>query len=77
MKANLHPAYNYVEIRCSCGNHFTTRSTRNQIHVELCSQCHPAYTGRAKLVDTGGRIERFQRRAARGRALPHRAVLAT
>ncbi|HUY59353.1 MAG TPA: 50S ribosomal protein L31, partial [Solirubrobacteraceae bacterium] len=46
----------------------TTRSTKPEIHVEICSQCHPFYTGRQKLVDTGGRVERFQRRAAKGRA---------
>ncbi len=54
-------------MRCTCGNEFTTRSTRDEIHVEVCSNCHPFYTGRQKLVDTGGRVERFQRRMAKGR----------
>jgi len=49
-------------VKCSCGNSFVTRSTRREIHVEICSACHPFYTGRQKLVDTGGRVERFQRR---------------
>jgi len=50
-----------------CGNEFTTRATQEEIHVEVCSNCHPFYTGRQKLVDTGGRVERFQRRVAKGR----------
>ena len=54
-------------MRCTCGNEFTTRSTQAEIHVEICSACHPFYTGRQKLVDTGGRVERFQRRVAKGR----------
>jgi large subunit ribosomal protein L31 len=52
---------------CTCGNEFTTRSTTPELHVEICSNCHPFYTGRQKLVDTGGRVERFQRRAAKKR----------
>ena len=63
MKADIHP--DYVEsprCSCSCGNTFTTRSTKADLHVELCSECHPFYTGKQKLVDTGGRIERFERR---------------
>ena len=54
-------------MRCMCGNEFTTRATQEDIHVEVCSNCHPFYTGRQKLVDTGGRVERFQRRVAKGR----------
>ena len=50
---------------CTCGNEFTTRSTKPELHVEICSNCHPFYTGRQKLVDTGGRVERFKRRAAK------------
>jgi large subunit ribosomal protein L31 len=49
-------------VRCTCGNEFTTRSTKGDMHVEICSNCHPFYTGKQKLVDTGGRVERFQRR---------------
>ena len=66
MKAEIHPNYypNAV-VTCACGNTFTTGSTKPQLHVEICSNCHPFYTGKQKLVDTGGRVERFQRRAAK------------
>ena len=64
MKAGIHPEYVLCQVRCSCGNTFQTRSTRSELHVELCSQCHPFYTGKQKLVDAGGRVERFQRRYA-------------
>ncbi len=67
MKTDIHPNYIEANVTCTCGNTFTTRSTKPQIHVELCSACHPFYTGRQKLVDTGGRVERFQRRVAKGR----------
>src|SRR5438874_2517867 len=62
MKAGIHPEYVEAHVRCTCGNEFTTRSTKPELHVEICSNCHPFYTGRQKLVDTGGRVERFQRR---------------
>ena len=62
MKQGIHPDYVTATVKCSCGNTFVTRSTTPEIHVELCSACHPFYTGRQKLVDTGGRVERFQRR---------------
>jgi large subunit ribosomal protein L31 len=62
MKADTHPTYVTAEVRCSCGNTFTTRSTSPELHVELCSECHPFYTGKQKLVDSGGRIDRFERR---------------
>jgi large subunit ribosomal protein L31 len=65
MKTEIHPNYQEAHVRCTCGNEFTTRSTQGEIHVEICSACHPFYTGRQKLVDTGGRVERFQRRVAR------------
>ena len=65
MKTEIHPEYVEAHVRCTCGNEFTTRSTKPEIHVEICSNCHPFYTGRQKLVDTGGRVERFQRRAAK------------
>ena len=52
-------------MRCSCGNTFTTRSTKPEIHLELCNECHPFFTGKQKLVDSGGRVERFQRRYAK------------
>ncbi len=67
MKADIHPEYVTATVRCSCGNEFWTRSTKAELHVEICSNCHPFYTGRQKLVDTGGRVERFRRRAARRR----------
>ena len=65
MKTDIHPEYVDATVRCSCGNTFTTRSTKPDLHVELCNVCHPFYTGRQKLVDTGGRVERFERRYGR------------
>ena len=65
MKTEIHPEYGLARVHCSCGNQFLTRSTKSDLHVELCSECHPFYTGKQKLVDTGGRVERFQRRAAK------------
>jgi large subunit ribosomal protein L31 len=65
MNLAIHPHYAEATVRCTCGNEFTTRSTGGDIRVELCSNCHPFYTGRQKLVDAGGRVERFNRRAAR------------
>jgi len=67
MKTDIHPEYVDAHVRCTCGNEFMTRSTKPEIHVEICSVCHPFYTGKQKLVDTGGRVERFQRRVAKGR----------
>ena len=67
MKQGIHPEYMETRVTCSCGNSFVTRSTKPELHVELCNQCHPFYTGKQKLVDTGGRVERFQRKyASRG-----------
>jgi large subunit ribosomal protein L31 len=68
MKQGIHPDYVVATVHCSCGNTFTTRSTRSELRVEICSNCHPFYTGKQKLVDTGGRVERFQRRYARQQA---------
>ena len=65
MKADIHPKYELATVSCSCGNTFTTRSTKGEMRVELCSECHPFYTGKQKLVDTGGRIDRFERRDGR------------
>ena len=65
MRQGIHPDYVESRVTCSCGNTFTTRSTKPELHVELCNQCHPFYTGKQKLVDTGGRVERFQRKYAR------------
>jgi large subunit ribosomal protein L31 len=64
MKQGIHPEYIETKVSCSCGNTFVTRSTTEEMHVELCNQCHPFYTGKQKLVDTGGRVERFQRKYA-------------
>ena len=65
MKTDIHPEYVTAEVSCTCGNTFTSRSVKPEIRVEICSNCHPFYTGRQKLVDTGGRVERFQRKLAR------------
>jgi large subunit ribosomal protein L31 len=65
MKADIHPNYVVSHVTCSCGNEFITRATKPELHVEICSACHPFYTGKQKLVDTGGRVERFRRRQAR------------
>jgi large subunit ribosomal protein L31 len=72
MKTKIHPSYAEAHVRCTCGNEFTTRATRDELHVEVCSNCHPFYTGKQKLMDTGGRVERFQRRMAKGRLLDAR-----
>jgi large subunit ribosomal protein L31 len=68
MRTAIHPSYETASVRCSCGNTFTTRSTKTDLHVELCNECHPFFTGKQKLVDTGGRVERFQRRLERAQA---------
>jgi len=65
MKQDIHPEYKIATVHCSCGNTFQTRSTRSELRVEICSNCHPFYTGKQKLVDAGGRVERFQRRYAK------------
>jgi len=65
MKTEIHPEYVQSTVRCSCGNEFVTRSTKPDMHVEVCSECHPFYTGKQKLMDSGGRVERFQRRRAK------------
>ncbi|HET9089432.1 MAG TPA: 50S ribosomal protein L31 [Acidimicrobiales bacterium] len=64
MKTDIHPTYVDASVTCSCGNTFETRSTKAVLRVELCNECHPFFTGKQKLVDTGGRVERFQRRYA-------------
>ena len=69
MKEGIHPKYHVVEVRCACGNTFKTRSTKQELHLEICSACHPFFTGRQKLVDTAGRIDRFEKKyqASRGK----------
>jgi large subunit ribosomal protein L31 len=62
MKADLHPPYRKLMVQCACGNQFETRSTATSIHVEVCAQCHPYFTGKQRLVDTAGRVDRFRRR---------------
>ena len=62
MRQGIHPEYVETKVTCSCGNSFVTRSIKAEMHVELCNQCHPFYTGKQKLVDTGGRVERFQKK---------------
>ncbi|MEK7817802.1 MAG: 50S ribosomal protein L31 [Actinomycetota bacterium] len=62
MKKDTHPEYVETKVRCSCGEEFTTRSTTPEINIEICSACHPFYTGKRKLVDSGGRVERFERK---------------
>ena len=62
MKKDIHPKYGKATVRCACGETFTTGSTRGELTVEICSKCHPFYTGRQKLVDSGGRVDRFKKR---------------
>lgn len=62
MKEGIHPKYIECKVVCACGNIFTTRSTKKEIHVEICSACHPFFTGKQKLVDTAGRVERFNKK---------------
>ena len=64
MKAGIHPNYNEVTVTCSCGSAFKTRSTlgKDALHIEVCSSCHPFYTGKQKIVDTAGRVEKFRQR---------------
>ena len=65
MKAETHPTYERAQVHCACGNTFETRSTTPEISVEICSACHPFFTGKQKLVDTAGRVERFKQRYAK------------
>ncbi|MDX2178279.1 MAG: 50S ribosomal protein L31 [Bryobacteraceae bacterium] len=70
MQAGIHPAYNEVKVICACGNTFTTRSThKGDLRLEICSNCHPFFTGRQKLVDTEGRVDRFQKKFAKSKEL--------
>ena len=67
MKPGIHPEYVEANVHCACGNTFTTRSTKANLRVDLCSKCHPFFTGDQRLVDTGGQVERFMRRMNRSR----------
>ncbi len=62
MKADIHPEYQTATVHCACGNVFVTRSTTSEIRVEICSACHPFFTGKQKIVDAAGKVERFRRR---------------
>jgi large subunit ribosomal protein L31 len=65
MKSNLHPELHVVTAVCACGNTFETRSTRKELRLEICSACHPFFTGKQKFIDTAGRVERFKKRYAK------------
>ena len=65
MKDGIHPKYVKCEVRCACGEVFETRATKETINVDVCSKCHPFYTGRQKLVDKGGRVDKFRKRMER------------
>ena len=65
MKKGIHPEYYKTTVKCACGNEFETGSTAKEIHVEICSKCHPFFTGKQKLVDSAGRVERFRRKYAK------------
>ena len=77
MKEGIHPNYQEVEARCACGNTFKTRSTKPELHLEICSACHPFFTGRQKLIDTEGRVDRFQKKFAKAREIQAQKKAAT
>lgn len=78
MKAGIHPAYNEVKVTCACGHAFQTRSThKGDIRVEICSSCHPFFTGKQKLVDTEGRVDRFQKMMAKSKNIQAATKAAT
>jgi len=64
MKPEIHPVYATANVICACGNTFQTRSTQHEIHLDICAHCHPFYTGKQKLIDTAGRVERFRQKYA-------------
>lgn len=65
MKKDIHPEYTTATVSCACGENFETRSTAGDLRVDICSKCHPFFTGRQKLIDSGGRVDKFNRRMAR------------
>ena len=67
MKEGIHPKYEVTTVKCACGNEFLVGSTKKDIRVEICSNCHPFFTGKQKLVDTGGRVDRFKKRFNMGK----------
>lgn len=72
MKQGIHPNYQIATVNCACGNSWTTRSTRSVVNVDICSVCHPFYTGEQRIVDTAGQVERFMRRVEVAQAQPRR-----
>ncbi|MBI5428759.1 MAG: 50S ribosomal protein L31 [Nitrospinae bacterium] len=74
MKEGIHPKYVEATIKCACGSEVKTHSTKPDVHVEICSNCHPFFTGKQKLIDTAGRIEKFQRKYAKKQAAPEEAA---
>ncbi len=62
MKKDIHPKYYETKVKCACGNEFTTGSTLKEMHVEICSQCHPFFTGKQKIIDSAGRVDRFKKK---------------
>jgi len=67
MRANIHPEYVDATVRCACGNTWQTRSTKSTLRLDVCSKCHPFFTGEQRLLDTGGQVEKFMRRMGRGK----------
>jgi len=65
MKPGIHPEYQEITVHCACGEQWVTRSTRKELRLEICSKCHPFFTGKQKLIDTAGRVEKFNRRYGR------------
>jgi large subunit ribosomal protein L31 len=77
MKSDIHPEYATATVKCACGNTFQTRSTQAEIHTDVCSQCHPFFTGKQRLMDTAGRIERFRQKFAKPGEKAEKAEKAT
>jgi large subunit ribosomal protein L31 len=69
LKEGIHPAYNEATVICACGETFITRSTKPKIHVDICSKCHPFFTGKQKIVDAEGRVEKFKKKYAKSKSL--------
>lgn len=65
MKADTHPEYKEIKVSCACGNRFNTRSTGSDLNIEVCASCHPFFTGKQKVVDSGGRVEKFRAKYSR------------
>ena len=76
MREGIHPKYHDVEARCACGAKWKTRSTKHELHLEICSNCHPSFTGKQKLIDTEGRVERFRKKYGKAQALQAAAAAA-